>query len=69
MTTTNRPRTLITTAPGVARSIHTVAAGDYIWHDGAFRLVTSVVAGYRPVVRMGRRVLRPKYSWTVEAAQ
>jgi hypothetical protein len=49
------PKFLTTTDQGVARHISTLQPGDYIWHKGAFRLVTGT-EGCR-TVRMGRYVL------------
>lgn len=56
-------KTLTTTARGESRHIWQVAAGEYIWHRGAFRLVTAVEGGR--TVRMGRYVLHSSCS-TVE---
>lgn len=61
---TKKPATLATTDRGVSRGIWTIQAGDYIWHKGAFRLVTSA-EGW--TLRMGRHVLHSSCS-TVEAA-
>lgn len=63
--TTKAPATLTTTARGISRSIWTVAAGDYIWHRGAFRRVTAVDGR---TLRMGRYVLHSVHCHTVEAA-
>lgn len=65
MTNTTRPAaTLTTTDAGVSRHIYTLAAGEYIWHRGAFRRVTAV-NGW--TVRMGRHALHSTCP-TVEAA-
>lgn len=54
-------RTLTSTARGESVSAGVVVAGDYIWHNGAFRLVTEVVATFYPTIRMGRYSLRSRY--------
>jgi len=59
------PRTLSTTEAGVSRSIYTLRPGAYIWHAGAYRLVTAVDGR---TVRMGRYVLHSLNATTVEAA-
>jgi hypothetical protein len=53
--TTTVAKTLATTEQGTSRYIWQVAVGEYIWHRGAFRLVTAV-EGTR-TVRMGRYAL------------
>lgn len=63
--TTTAPATLDTTERGVTRRVWDVKPGHYIWHRGAFRLVTAV-EGSR-TIRMGRYALHPTCS-TVEAA-
>lgn len=60
------PATLTTTEAGISRSIWDLAAGEYIWHRGAFRLVTAV-EGRK--VRMGRYVLNSTHGYTVEVAR
>ena len=61
-----KPATLTSTEAGITRSIFTLAAGEYIWHKGAFRLVTEVVG---TTVRMGRHVLHSTHATTVEVAR
>jgi hypothetical protein len=58
--------TLSTTAAGESRPISTVKVGEFIWHKGAFRRVTEVVAPR--VLRMGVFVLRSTCD-TVEVAR
>jgi hypothetical protein len=58
------PATLATTDKGFAANAWDLFPGLYIWHKGAYRLVTAVeavgVAGYR--VRMGRFSLKARGS-------
>jgi hypothetical protein len=54
---TTAARTITTIERGVTRRFHEVTVGDYVWHRGAYRLVTAVE---RDRVRMGRYVCR----WT-----
>jgi hypothetical protein len=61
----NRPATLISTARGESRSLFAVRLGDYVWHAGAFRLVTGRNGRS---VKMGRYVLHSLHADTVEAA-
>lgn len=63
--TTTQPTTLATTDRGVTRHVWDVRPGHYIWHRGAFRLVTAV-EGTR-TIRMGRYALH-MVGTTVEAA-
>lgn len=64
---TNAPATLTTTAAGRSHSIFALTVGDYIWHKGAFRLITALDhSGPLPVIRMGRFVLHCRHAYTVE---
>ena len=55
---TTAPSTLATQERGVATHVASLRVGDYIWHRGAYRLVTVVVdaAGWEKI-RLGRYVL------------
>ncbi len=61
-----RKTTLATTERGVSRCVFTLKEGEYIWHRGAFRLVTGVEG---TTVRMGRYALHCVHSTTVEVAR
>ena len=62
-----RPATLATTDAGQSLSIHRLRPGRYIWHAGAFRLVTAVDG--RTVRMAGNHVLRSLNASTVEVAR
>jgi hypothetical protein len=67
MTTTTRPATLDTTAAGRSLSLFQLRPGRYIWHAGAFRLVTNVE--HRTVRMAGGHVLHSLHANTVEVAR
>lgn len=64
---TDRPATLATTSAGRSLSIFRLRPGRYIWHDGAFRLVTEV--NHRTVRMAGGHVLHSLNADTVEVAR
>ena len=61
------PATLTSTAAGRSLPITRLAVGRYIWHDGAFRLVTNVQG--RTVHMAGGHTLRSLHANTVEVPQ
>ena len=62
-----RPATLATTDAGRSLSIYRLRPGRYIWHAGAFRLVTAVDG--RTVRMAGSHVLHSLNASTVEVAR
>lgn len=62
---TAAPKTLTTTNVGPGRHVWDLAVGDYVWHRGAFRLVTAVNG---QTVRMGRYALHVSFGYQVEVA-
>ena len=61
-----KPATLTTTEAGRPLPIHRLRPGRYIWHAGAFRLVTAVDGR---TVHMGAHVLHSLHANTVEVAR
>jgi len=62
-----RPATLDTIAAGRALPITRLTPGRYIWHEGAFRLVTEVRG--RTIRMAGGHVLQSLNASTVEVPQ
>ncbi len=62
------PHVLTRTRVGISWPIARLRPGMYIWHEGAFRLVSGVDAGRRIVKMADGHVLHSMNAATVEAA-